>query len=187
MEFPSEHVTDEFGQRYKLINKFGDGGGQSHTYLVKRDSDGQTFLLKWRKLQRSKKEEVVPNWNQKAANRFRYEVDALIALGKANIAHMPRYVGKIVGKHPVLPKIPDSSSWISGIIETYFHHDSLRNVLIADNAPIWESATAIAFMIQVLKTLQQCHRLEFTHRDIKPGNILVNGMMFHSLPIPDHI
>jgi TonB family protein len=77
--------------------------------------------------------------------------------------------------HPNIVTIYDvgEAEGLTYIAMEYVEGRSLESLLAS--GPRWESASAAVFVVQVAEALETAHRKGIIHRDVKPGNILVDA------------
>src|SRR5262249_25970191 len=141
------HLAGEFGD-YQLLEEIGRGG-QGIVYLARQKSLHRTVALKVISL---------GQWASKAhLKRFRREVEAAASLDHPNI--VPIYE---VGER-------DGSCYFS---MKFVEGGRLDEVIKRTPMSIRQAAELIA---KVARTAHYAHQHGILHRDIKPGNILLDG------------
>jgi serine/threonine-protein kinase len=79
--------------------------------------------------------------------------------------------------HPALVRHIDQGMGENGkpyLVMQYFPDGSLDDLLVARSAP-WSPSEAVPKFVSVLEGLAHFHERGFIHRDIKPGNILLDS------------
>ncbi|MEU8114999.1 protein kinase [Micromonospora sp. NPDC048947] len=122
-------------------------GGQAHVYKVVRPDDPAEYALKRLK-------------NPARANRFSREVRAMEVLFRAGIAVPPVMFSDLNADKP----------WFA---MPWYENGSLDGLSSRDSAlPIERSR---ALLVEIAEILALIHERGMAHRDIKPGNILINN------------
>lgn len=139
-------MTDEFIGNYKIIKKIGEGG-MARVYLaVHKDVPNLKVVLK-----------ILSD--ARLADRFRQEADKLALLdGHASICRIKHFF----------------NHGDEFVIAMEFIDGSTLEEMIKKSAPI-SSDDSLKIISNVLATLEFAHQKDICHRDIKPGNIMVDS------------
>jgi len=144
------------GAAYELVRPLGEGGFGS-AWLAKRASDGLHVAIKALHIHRLK------DW--KSLELFERECAVLRRLEHPQI---PNYIDDFrLGPDP---EQPDGLV----LVQEYVDGRSLAETMRSD-APT-DTAEMVAWMAEILGVLDYLHRLSppVVHRDVKPGNILID-------------
>jgi hypothetical protein len=136
--------------RYRIDEKLG-AGGMGAVYRATRLMIGDEVAVKILHAEQSD-----PN----ATQRFRREAQAAARL-----------------KHPNAVDIYDfgvTNDGLQYLVMEFVEGDSLRK-LIKENGP-FPCSTAAPILTQVCAALEEAHRHNIIHRDIKPDNIIINSL-----------
>ncbi|WP_157073390.1 protein kinase domain-containing protein, partial [Kribbia dieselivorans] len=100
-------------------------------------------------------------------HRFRREAQAVAGLNHPNI------VAVYDSGEEVFTESGGGDLEIPYIVMEYVDGQTLRQVLNADGPLV--SSRALTILEGVLSALEYSHRMGIVHRDIKPGNVMING------------
>lgn len=130
--------------RYTLIRQLARGG-MSEVYLAQRESDEQVYALK-----------VVRQEDERHYQRLQRELQALSKL-----------------EHPHILPVLDygEQDGIGYCVTPYIEHGTLKERIAEGPLSIEETDSILA---QVADALQFIHEAGLVHRDIKPGNVLLD-------------
>jgi eukaryotic-like serine/threonine-protein kinase len=143
-----EHQGRRFGD-YRVIRRLG-GGGMGDVYLVEHQATARLLVAK----------EVNNIGVKDLAVRFDREARYMQeCLHPALVRHIDHGIGEDDKPYLVMQYIPDGS---------------LDDLLAARSAP-WSPSEAVPKFLSVLEGLAHFHERGFIHRDIKPGNILLDS------------
>jgi serine/threonine protein kinase len=134
---------------YKLVGHLGTGG-MSTVYLAEHVTDGRKRAIKVLPRKRVGKRSYL--------ERFRLEAEATAKLNHPNIV---RAFG--IGQ--------DNDTYF--IVMEFIEGENISR-LVREHGPI-EIIDIVRYTAQVARALKYAHDQGIIHRDIKPGNILVNG------------
>jgi len=138
-----------FEGKYRIEAKLGEGG-MGAVYLARRLHIGDSVAIKVLHPELAA--------DRQAVERFRREVQATARL-----------------KHPNAVATHDfgvSSDGMPYLVVEYVEGESLRRI-IKRQGPLTQSAAA-EIVSQVCAALDEAHRLNIVHRDVKPDNIIIN-------------
>ena len=156
---PAEILGEQAGQiidRYKLLEKIGEGGMGSVWVAEQREPVRRTVALKVIKLGMDTKQVVA---------RFEAERQALALMD-----------------HPNIAKVLDAGTTDAG--RPFFVMELVSGIRITDYCDRHNLSTRerLELFVQVCKAIQHAHQKGILHRDIKPPNILVS--LHDGLPAP---
>jgi len=150
LETPQETIGRGtlFAGRYEIIEELG-AGGMGEVYRVEDKKVGQEVALKLIK------PEIAAN--KKTIERFRHELKTARMISHRNVCRMFD-LGEEKGTHFI------TMEYVAG--------EDLKSFL-RRAAPL-STGRAIAIGMQVCEGLAEAHRLGVVHRDLKPGNIMID-------------
>ncbi|QDV43705.1 Serine/threonine-protein kinase PrkC [Stieleria neptunia] len=128
-----------------VIDQLLGCGGEAHVFRAHESGTGKVFAIK-----------VLHN--ARTSERFHREMKMVQQVAHPNIVTAYE-VGTIHGMPYIAMELMQGPD---------------LNALIADSGPIdWRQSSA--FVLQIVRALAHAHCRELVHRDIKPGNIILNG------------
>ena len=139
------------GGRYRLLSRIADGG-MATVYLAIDERLGRRVAVKVLRPDLARDDEFV--------RRFHREARLAAGLSHPNIVAVHDF-------HESSGK-PDEDLYL---VMEYVDGQTLRHQLLADGAMSVRRATQI--MTAVLSALDEAHRADLVHRDVKPENVLV--------------
>jgi len=140
--------TRDFSESYEVLGELGHGGMGS-VYKVREKNTGKLFALKVMKNEFA--------LDREAVKRFEAEINATKALSHANMAN-----------------VYDSGTASDGC--PYFVMDLIEGESLADILKVEKALPlqrAINIVLQIADALSYAHEHNVIHRDLKPGNILI--------------
>lgn len=150
-------IGKRLNDRYKLLQLIG-GGGMSNVYLARDMILDRDVAVKILRLELSGDEQFI--------KRFRREAHAVASLLHQNIVEVYD-----VGEEEN----------IYYIVMEYVEGPTLKQYI--QNKGRLSAQEAISFMLQLSSAIEEAHRAEIVHRDIKPQNILLKDT--NSLKVTD--
>ena len=151
-------MIDKTISHYKILEKLGEGGM------------GEVFLAEDTKLKRKIAIKFLPlhlTKNRESRERFEREAQAAAALNHPNIVTVYE-IGKFEDSATADRQIYISMEYVEG--ETL--RDKIDNYKSTSTEfPIEE---IINIAIQICEGLERAHQKEIVHRDIKPGNLIID-------------
>jgi eukaryotic-like serine/threonine-protein kinase len=138
-------ITDTVG-RYRVIRQIGSGGM------------GEVYLAEDRGLQRQVALKILASGDEKAKRRFVREAITASKLSHPNVA--------------VVYEAGESENGTGFIAMQYVEGETLRDRLLRGPMPIDEVARIAR---EIADALDDAHRHGIVHRDIKPGNIMIDA------------
>ncbi len=128
-----------------VIDQLLGCGGEAHVFRAHESGTGKVFAIK-----------VLHN--ARTSERFHREMKMVQQVAHPNIVTAYE-VGEIHGMPYIAMELMQGPD---------------LNALIADGGPIdWRRSSA--YILQIVRALAHAHGRELVHRDIKPGNIILNG------------
>ncbi len=137
------------GSQYEIIQKLGEGG-MGMVYLAKDTMINRLVAIKQLHRNTGSVEEGL-------GERFQAEAHALAKLNHPNITHLYSFIPK------------EDTYWM---IMEYVEGKTLEDWLSIHKKITHQLAASIA--VQILDGLYHAHRKGIIHRDIKPGNVMIN-------------
>jgi len=127
-------------------------GGQAHTFLVTDLKGGGDTQYVLKRLK-----------NTERLDRFKREIEAVRNLSHPNIVRLIDF---------------DTSSDRPYLVTEYCAGGSLATV-----EPFWKDSPSIAFslFLDVCEALKHAHANGVVHRDVKPGNVFLDGLRRHAI------
>ena len=147
---PDGHSHPATIGHYRIIGRIGEGG-MGTVYEAEQDEPRRTVALKVIKLGQTTRERL---------RRFRLESQALARL-----------------QHPGIAQIYEASTADTGLgPQPYFAMEFIRGLPLRRYAEARQLDTRqrLALMVKVCEAVHHAHQRGLIHRDIKPGNILVD-------------
>jgi len=136
--------------RYRIIRLLGEGG-MGTVYEAEQEEPRRLVALKVIKLGQTTREQL---------RRFRRESQALARL-----------------QHPGIAQIYESGTTDTGFgPQPYFAMEFIRGLPLRNHAELHalHSRQRLALMVKVCEAVHHAHQRGLIHRDLKPGNILVD-------------
>ncbi|HYS52817.1 MAG TPA: protein kinase [Thermoanaerobaculia bacterium] len=138
-------IADSIG-RYRILRQIGSGGM------------GEVYLAEDPKLQRNVALKLLSDPDEKAKRRFVREAITASQLSHPNVA--------------VVYEAGESDDGTAFIAMQYVEGETLRDRLHRGPMPI---DAIVRLSSEVADALDEAHRRGIVHRDIKPGNIMIDG------------
>ncbi|MDR1491967.1 MAG: serine/threonine protein kinase [Planctomycetaceae bacterium] len=138
-----------FLRQYKILSHIG-AGGMSTVYLAEHSVMQRRVAIK-----------VLPQkrlGNSAYLNRFIREAQTIASLDHPNIVRAYDF---------------DQEDDVHYIVMEYFNGRNLQEIVDEKGVPAFE--TAVDYIRQTALALEYAHQAGVVHRDVKPGNILVNS------------
>src|SRR5438309_2120684 len=132
--------------RYRIIRQIGSGGM------------GEVYLAEDPKLQRNVALKIVTDPDEKAKRRFVREAVTASQLSHPNVA--------------VVYEAGETDDGTAFIAMQYVEGETLRDRLLRGPMPIEE---VVRLATEVADALDEAHQRGIVHRDIKPGNIMIDA------------
>ncbi len=153
---------------YSICGKIGEGG-MGVVYLAKDRRLGRYVAIK------RLNEKSLADTNLRA--RFLQEARAVAALNHAYIAHIYALGEDVLGPYIVMEYVAGPSSATESISSDATDRPPQKNLTLEQyimrNGPM-TSEEAVTMVLKVARTMVYAHASGVIHRDLKPGNILLD-------------
>lgn len=153
---------------YSICGKIGEGG-MGVVYLAKDRRLGRYVAIK------RLNEKSLADTNLRA--RFLQEARAVAALNHAYIAHIYALGEDVLGPYIVMEYVAGPSSTTEIVTVDNTEQPPQKNLTleqyITRNGPM-TSEEAVAMVLKIARTMVYAHSCGVIHRDLKPGNILLD-------------
>ena len=162
-------ILKKLGNEYEFVRPLG-GGGFSNVYLLMNSNNKMEYALKIMdydhllKILKNKKPASINEKLDLIKKRFLKEAVFYKTIDHPNIVkiHIVDVIENVNG-----------DSQIPYLITNFINGKNLKD-LIKDSGPL-NFNTALKISDNILSALHTIHKKEFIHRDIKPGNIMIDS------------